>query len=133
MQNRSFMLFFCPLGFVWPVASLKSQQWSTGTAKGQSHIDSTRSRAVLFVLPVIKSHHPPSPGLVCTLQWSSYSLNLCSDKPGSTRVSHTVQMRSVPVLLEQELSSLPWPCGNTALIAGGWTQTQTLLRKRAKS
>lgn len=34
---------------------------------------------------------------------------------------------------EQELSCLPWPCENTAFIAGAWTQTQTLLRKQAKS
>lgn len=34
---------------------------------------------------------------------------------------------------EQELSCLPWPCENTAFIAGGWTQTQTCPRKPAKS
>lgn len=101
------MLFPCPLEFVWSAVTLKSHQCAQGQLKANPTLtpsggDFVQLRIVLFVIPVFKSHHPQSAGLVHTLQQCLASLNLPCDRQGSTFVSyacHIVKMRSMHVLL----------------------------------
>lgn len=135
MQSRSLMQFFCPLGFVWPVAPLKSQQCCPGTAKGQAHAGSIQPRTALLSLLSLNLIIPwPGLHFAAVLVF----LELISDKPGPTsacHAQHAVTMRSCVCccVWEQELSALPCPGKTQHSLLGAGHRPKLLLGNKPKA